>query len=141
VGGDHHLVELLAPPAVGHDLDVRGLAGDRELVEQRLEARVVAVVEDDGAGVDVPGALVGLDTDGVRVPAHVVAGLEDRALVLGVQEMGRRQAQGPRPDDRDPHEPMVRLPGRRGSVAHIAQPQPRRLPLVWCAPSARPACA
>ena len=86
------------------------LARDAELVEQRLEARVVAVVEDDEAGVDVPCGVVGVDADRVRVPADVIAGLVDDDLVLGVQQMGSRQARDARPDDRDPHDIGVRTP-------------------------------
>ena len=86
------------------------LARDRELVEQRLEARVVAVVEDDEAGVDVPGRIVGVDPDRVRVPADVVARLVDDDLVLGVQEMGGGQPRDARSDDGDPHETGVRTP-------------------------------
>ena len=48
-----------------------GCDGDAEPVEQALEVRVVAVVEDDEAGVDVVGLVRGVDAHGVRVAARV----------------------------------------------------------------------
>ena len=99
-----------------------GWRATAELVEQRLEARVVAVVEDDEAGVDVPGRVVGVDADRVRVPADVVARLVDDDLVLGVQQMRGRQPRDARSDDGDPHETGVRTPGACGSIDGAREP-------------------
>ena len=52
---------------------VRRLAGDAEPVQQPLEVRVVAVVEDDEAGVDPVRLVRRVDAHGVRVAARVGA--------------------------------------------------------------------
>ncbi len=94
---------LEAAPAVGHaEAHVGGLTRDAELAEHALEVRVVAVVEDDEAGVDVDGPARLVDGDRVRVAAGVVAGLEDRDPVTGRMELrGREQAGDPAADDGD----------------------------------------
>ena len=80
-------------------LEVAGFVGDREAhvrrlpahadaVEEALEARVVAVVEDDEAGVDPVGRVGGVDPDGVDVAAGPRGGLEHADLVTLVQEVG-----------------------------------------------------
>ena len=96
---------LEVPAFVGdREAHVRGLAVDPEAVEQPLEARVVAVVEDDEAGVDPVRLVRRVDPHRVRVPARVGVGLEDGHLVLG-----REQVRGDQPghagaDDGDPHD-------------------------------------
>ena len=50
-----------AAPVGDREAHVRGLGGDAELVEQRFEVGVVAVVEDDEAGVDPVGLVLGVD--------------------------------------------------------------------------------
>ena len=47
------------------------------MLEQPLEQRVVAVVQDDEPRVDRDRSLLGVDVDGVGVPADPVARLED----------------------------------------------------------------
>ena len=73
-------------------------------VQQPLEIRVVAVVEDDEARVHVPRAALGVDPDRVGVAARIVGGLEQRRLVSGVVELGGGDEAGDAAaDDRDSH--------------------------------------
>ena len=69
-------VDWIATPCVG---------------EQAVEVRVVAVVEDDEAGVDVPGRRRRARRDRVRVAAEVVGRLEQHDLVLARGVGGRRR--------------------------------------------------
>ncbi len=97
------------------------LRRDAELVEQRDEVRVGAVVEDDEAGVHVPGPAVHLDCVRVRVAADVVARLEHRDVVLTVEFAGRDVARDAGTDDRNlhgclrrPRRPASRIDGGTG---------------------------
>ena len=73
-----------AAAAVGdREAHVRGLARHPQLVQQRFEARVVAIVEDDEAGVDPVGPVLGLDRDRLGVATDPVARLVDDDVVLG----------------------------------------------------------
>ena len=77
----------LEPPVAGADRHphLGRLGVDPELVEQRGEARVVAVVVDDEAGVDPDLAARVRDADRVRVAADSRLGLEHGQLVPGVE--------------------------------------------------------
>jgi hypothetical protein len=83
--------ELEPAAAVGdREAHVRGPGGDAEFTEQRFEVRVVAVVEDDEAGVDrnlSGGARLGYP-DRVGVAADPRRRLVDGDLVLAVQVVG-----------------------------------------------------
>ncbi len=95
-----------SPRAVVADREAhRGwLRIDTELVEQRDEVRVRAVVENDEAGVDGVRFAVDLDAVRVRVPAGTGVGLEHGDLVpRAVQAMGDDVARDPRTDHRDLH--------------------------------------
>ena len=72
----------VAAPVADAEAHRRGLRGDAEAAQQPLEVRVVAVVEDDEAGVDVVGLVRRVDPDGVGVAAGVAGGLEHGDLVL-----------------------------------------------------------
>ena len=98
---------LEAAAAVGdREAHVGGLARDPELLQQRFEVGVVAVVEDDEAGVDPVGPVLGLDRHRVGVAADPLARLVDDDLVLGGQLVGGHQARDTGSDDRDPHRPF-----------------------------------
>ena len=60
---------------------VAGLGGDAEVGEEGDEPRVVPLVVDEEAGVDVEGAVGEVDPDGVGVAARPVVGLEQRDVV------------------------------------------------------------
>ena len=94
---------LEVAPVGDREAHVGGLAGDTELVEQPFEVGVVAVVEDDEAGVDPVAAALALDLDRVRVAAGAGTGLIDDQLVLGVQQMGGDEPRDAGSDDRDLH--------------------------------------
>src|SRR5436305_261627 len=81
----------------------RGLPRHSESLQEPLEARVVAVVEHDEAGVDVVWAVGRIDLYGVRVPAGVGARLEYRYRVALAQEVSDGEAGDARADDGDPH--------------------------------------
>ncbi len=99
---------LEAAVAVGdREAHVRGLAGDPELLQQRFEVGVVAVVEDDEAGVDPVAALAAFDLDRVRVAAEPLACLIDGDLVLAVEEVGGNQPGDAGSNDRDLHRPLL----------------------------------
>ena len=86
---------LEVPRLVGHrEAHVRGLAADAEAVEQALEARIVAVVEDDEAGVDPVRLVRRVDAHRVGVAAGMGLRLEDRDLMIG-----REQVRGDQPGD------------------------------------------
>ena len=91
-------------------------------VEQPLEIRIVAVVEDDEPGVHVPRAALGLDPDRVGVAAGVVGGLEQGDLMTGVvQTAGGDQARHAAADDRDPHaDPLTGAGVRPKRSARVA---------------------
>ena len=94
-----------SPCRVGDgEAHVRGLRRDAEAVEQPLEARVVAVVEDDEAGVDPVRLVRRVDPHRVRVAARVVAGLEHDDVVLGREQVGGDESGDSRADDGDLHE-------------------------------------
>ena len=95
---------VLEVAAVGDaEAHVRRLRGDAQRGQQALEVRVVAVVEDDEAGVHVMRGVLGVDADGVRVAARERAGLEHGDLVLAVQQVRGGQPGDAGADDRDPH--------------------------------------
>jgi len=94
------VLEVAVGDPEGH---VGGLRRHAELGQQRLEARVVAVVEDDEARVDTERAGVRLDRHRVRVTAGIGAALEDGDVVLGVQQVGGHEAAHAAADDGDPH--------------------------------------
>ena len=95
-------VAVLVADAEAH---VRGLGGDAEAIEQPLEVGVVAVVEHDEPRVDVQRGVLLVDADGVRVPAGIRRGLEDRHVVpFAMQKMGGDEPRDPGSDDSDPHD-------------------------------------
>jgi hypothetical protein len=107
--------ELEAAAAVAdREAHAGGLGGDAELAEQRFEVRVVAVVEDDEAGVDRLLARRVLDRDRVGVAADPRRRLVDGDVVVAVQVVGRHQARDSGSDDRDPHRSSttIRKPDR-----------------------------
>ncbi len=92
-----------ARPVGDREAHVRRLGGDAEIREEALEVRVVAVVEDDEAGVDVEAACPVLQGDRVGVPSCVVAGLEEVDVVPGAEQLvGRDEAGDPGSDNGDP---------------------------------------
>ena len=96
-----------AAPVGDREAHVRRLRGDAELGEHALEVRVVALVEDDEPGVDLPAARRRLDADRVRVAARVGAGLEDMDVVAAAMKLGGRdEARDAGADDGD--SPFVR---------------------------------
>ena len=116
------------PRAVAHgEAHVGGLGGHPELVQQRLEVRVVAVVEDDEAGVHPVGLVGQVDPHGVGVAAHVVVGLVDGDVVLGMQLVrGTRAPRCRRRRSRSSslhRQRQQRAPGERGA-ARRAPPCP-----------------
>jgi hypothetical protein len=82
---------------------VAGGAGHVESVQQLGEVRVVAFVEDDEPGVHLVGFVPEVDAVRVGVAAHVVVGLEDRDLVLSVEEVGADQPRDPGSHNGDSH--------------------------------------
>src|SRR4029077_8838779 len=84
------------------------LSCDAETVEQAFEARVVAVVEDDEAGVDPVRRVRRVDPDRVRMAARARRRLEDDDLVPLVQQVRGDEAGHAGADDRDPH--LARAP-------------------------------
>ncbi len=74
-----------------------------KLAQQPLETRIVAVVEDDEAGVDVERLVGRVNPHGVGVPAGVIGPLEHRDLVPSVQEVGDHEAGYAGSDDGDLH--------------------------------------
>ena len=89
-----------------------GCDGDAERTQQTLEVGIVAIVEDDEAGVHVMRRVLGVDADGVRVPAGERAGLEHGDLVLAVEHVGGGEPGDPGSDDRDPHHLLLRATTR-----------------------------
>jgi len=84
---------------------VARLTGDPEPGEQAGESRVVGLVEDDEAGVDVVvGAVGGRHPDGVDVPSQPFLGFEDGDLVEGMEQMGADQAGHPAAHDGYAHD-------------------------------------
>ena len=114
-----------AAPVGDREAHVRGLAGDPELLQQRFEVGVVAVVEDDEAGVDRVRPVLGLDPDRVRVPAEPPRRLVDDDLVLAVQLVGGHQAGDSGSDDRDLHRPPVRSLAPIGCIGDVLDPVSR----------------
>ncbi len=101
--------------AAHREAHLAGLAGHVEALEQLDEVRVVAVVEDDEAGVDgvVLQGAVGtgqLDVDGVGVAADPGAGLEDGHVVVRVEQVGADEPRDPGSDDGDPHRASCVVP-------------------------------
>ena len=95
--------ELERAVVVGHRHPHHGgLGRDPELGQQALEVRVVAVVEDDEAGVD-PALAAGVrDGDRVRVAAQACVRLVDRDLVAAREQACRGKAGDAAADDGDP---------------------------------------
>ena len=93
-----------AAPVGDREAHVRGLAGDPELVQQPFEVGVVAVVEDDEAGVDPVGLVLAVDLGPCcEWPPTAVARLVDDELVLAVQPVGGDEPRDAGSDDRDLH--------------------------------------
>ena len=78
-----------------------GCDAHAEAVEQPLEARVVAVVEDDEAGVDPVRLVRRVDPHRVRVPARVRRRLEHDDVVLGGEQVGGDEPGDSGADDGD----------------------------------------
>jgi hypothetical protein len=93
----------LAPAVADREAHRGRLRGHAEALEQPLEAPVVALVEDDEAGVDVMELALGLHLDRRGVAARALGGLEHGDLVPRVQEVRAGEAGDARPDDGDPH--------------------------------------
>ena len=86
-----------------NDISLATLA-HAELVEERDQPRIRAVVEDEEAGVDRKRPALQRDVHRGRVAADVVAGLEQRdGVALPVQEPGGSQAGDAGTYDRDAH--------------------------------------
>jgi hypothetical protein len=103
----------VAAPVADAEAHRRRLSGDVQAREQALEGWVVAIVEDDEAGVDVVGLVRGVDTDRVRVTPGAAVGFEHGHLVAGIQQVRRDESRDPRPHDRDPHRRRLRDGARR----------------------------
>src|ERR1700710_822375 len=96
---------VLEAAAVGdREAHVRALALDPQFLQQRFEVGVVAVVEDDEAGVDreVAPCRV-LHRARFRVAAEPGGRLVDDDLVLGVQLVGGHHSGDAGSNDRDSH--------------------------------------
>ena len=103
-----------------------GCAGDAEPIQQPLEARVVAVVEDDEAGVDPVRLVRRVDPHRVGVAARVGLGLEDLDLVLGREQMRGHEAGDAGADDGDPHDRVGSIPPESAAAAFSDQSGVRR---------------
>ncbi len=102
VGGGARVLEV--PADIAHaEAHARRLPGDAEVLQQPLEVRVVAVIEDDETGVHVQRLVCSVDPHGVGVAAGVLARLEDRDLVMLVEQIGDHQTGDACADDCDPH--------------------------------------
>jgi hypothetical protein len=111
-------VVLELAPAVAHREAHRGgLRGHPEALEQALEAGVVAVVEDDEAGVHTVELALGLHLDGPGMAARARGGLEHGDLVPRVQEVRAGEAGDAGPDDGDPHRLLIRTGAPGGCPA------------------------
>ena len=97
-------------PSLTLKLIIDGCDTTPSRASSRSKRGIVAVVEDDEAGVDVQRLVGGVDADRVGVPAGVVAGLEHGDLVVAVQQMRHHQARHAGADDRDPHRSRLDLP-------------------------------
>jgi hypothetical protein len=91
----------VADPVADREAHVARLPRDPQVGQEALEARVVAVVEDDEAGIDVDAAAGRVDRDRVGVPAGHRAGLEDRDVVAAMQCVCGGEAGDTRADDGD----------------------------------------
>ena len=85
----------------------RRLRPHSQLPQQPLEAGVVAVVEDDEAGVDRERLIGRVDPDGVGVPAGIVSRLEHSDLMPAMKEVCDHEARYAGSYDRDLH-PSIR---------------------------------
>ena len=92
---------LEAVPVADGEAHARRLGGHADGRQQSPEVRVGAVVEDDEAGVDVVRLVGRVHPDRIGVAAGVVVRLEERDVVVLVQEMRAGQAGDPGPHDRD----------------------------------------
>ena len=93
-----------ARDVVGHrKAHLGGAAVDRQLVEQRAEDWVVALVEDNEAGVDVVGHTIEVDRDGVGVSAGASVRFEDDDVVVRREDVRTREARDTGPDEGDTH--------------------------------------
>ena len=91
-------------PLTAHtEAHARGLRGDTELSEQLYEIRVVHLVEDDEARIDVIGAIAPGDLGGQGVTTDVALCLEHGDLVIAVEPMSGDQAGDPCSYDGDSH--------------------------------------
>ena len=90
-------------PVADAETHRRSLRADAEPLEQPLEVRIVAVIEDDEPGVDLMRLVRGVDADRVRVPARVVIRLEHRDVMRPVQQMRHHQAGDPGTYHSNPH--------------------------------------
>ncbi len=79
------------------------LPGHAEFLHQCHEVRVGSFVEDDEACVHGHGAAIVGDVNGVRMPADVIVGLEDRYVVLAMQQAGSYHTRYAGPDYGDTH--------------------------------------
>ncbi len=82
---------ILEPATVEGDGEghVAGVGRNAEMVEERYQVRVVAIVIDDEPGVDRNAPPGDLHIDRVRVAAAGLVSLEDRHIVPLVQQPGR----------------------------------------------------
>ena len=101
--GDALLYSKSPVPSLTLKLIVDGCQRDPQALEQPLEVRVVAVVEDDEAGVDLVRLVRRVDADRVRVAARVAVRLEHGDVVRPVQQMRHHQPGDPGTNHSDPH--------------------------------------
>ena len=89
-------VVLEVGPVTDAEAHAEGWVGTPSSSSRRSKLRVVAVVEDDEAGVDVVGAVLAFDVHRVRVPARLLGGLEDDDVVLAVEQVRADEPGDPR---------------------------------------------
>ena len=92
-----------SPPSLTPKLIRDALRRHAKLTQQTFKPRIVAVVEDDKARVEIIGPGVCLDVHRVGVSPGPVACLEHDQLVIAVQRMRAQEPGDSRSDDRDPH--------------------------------------
>ena len=119
-------VALLVADREAH---VRGLATDAEAIQQPLEARVVAVVEDDEAGVDPVRLVRRVHPHRVRMAARIGVRLEHRDLVIRCEQVRGNEAGDAGTDDGDLHERWVLDARGMGINPHQAR--------FWITPAGR----
>ncbi len=89
------------------------MAVDVEIGEQFDEARIGAVIEHDEAGIHAVAATAQIDIVGIDMAADMVAGLEQRDVVCGMQMVRGGQPGDAAADDGDLHDAPPQRCGTR----------------------------